>query len=118
MTDYTSEELEREIQDLWLRRAQLTQAEHARFYRLVHGHLLRHASPYYWTIRRCHAAGTLDELKDKLIADFYCDVIYLRTLKEDHVATSLAHLGVSRPVRLYTIFLNNAGHRSCQSCRA
>ena len=25
---------------------------------------------------------------------------------------------MSRPVRLYTFFLNNPGHRSCQSCRA
>ncbi len=25
---------------------------------------------------------------------------------------------LSRPVRLYTFFLNNPGHRSCQSCRA
>ena len=25
---------------------------------------------------------------------------------------------LSRPVRLYTFFLNNAGHLSCQSCRA
>lgn len=93
MTDFTSEELEREMQDLWLRRGQLTQAEHARFYRLVNGHLLRLESPYYWTIRRCQASGNLEELKERLIADFYCDVIYLRARKEDHIATPLAHRG-------------------------
>ena len=92
MTEYSMEEIETTVRDLWQRRDRLSEKEHTLFYRLVSGYLSRIYLPHYYALRRCHPLSNLEELKQQFIDDFYCDVIYLRALR-GREGLPLHHLG-------------------------
>lgn len=89
----SEEQIEREIQKLWLRRARLSHPETERLYRLVSGFLKRKYLPHYATLRHCIPHRSLDDLKSQLIDEFYVDVVYRRALQDDFQEKPLDHLG-------------------------
>ena len=53
MTVYSDDQLEREMQALWVRRGDLTRRELDRLYQLVRGFLAQKNPRHYKSLRRC-----------------------------------------------------------------